>query len=147
MKEIPSPSDRAIVCGDFTAFSPEELFDYWTVPELVVTWWPKVAAVDPQVGGEYRFSWKDYYLFGKYTAFDRGRHLGFTWAWSHQPTDLGDPLQVDLYFMPLEEGTRLAIYHGPFTSGEADLAARQGIVEGWIHFGMLLAGIKEGAAD
>jgi len=146
MREIPCPKDRAIVSGDFGGFTPEELFDYWTKPELIVQWWPKVAAVDPRVGGEYRFSWKETALYGTYTAFEPGVHLGFTWAWTHHPVEAGKPLQVDLYFMPVDNGIRLAVHHGPFELSQADQEARQGIIEGWIHFGMLLAGLKDGPA-
>jgi uncharacterized protein YndB with AHSA1/START domain len=144
MKEIPCPKDRLVVCGDFGGFPPEDLFRFWTDPELVVRWWPKVATIDPRVGGSYQFSWKETTLYGEYTAFEPGQHLGFTWCWSNLPTDQEEPHQVDLYFMPLDDGTRLSIFQGPFGDTPEDQEARQGVLEGWIHFGMLLAGQRDG---
>ena len=145
MKEIPSSPDILVTYGDFLGFSPEELFDYWVTPELITSWWPKVALIDPKVGGAYRFSWPESgtYLQGTYGAFDRGKHLKFSWTWNHEP-GVYEPLWVDLYFMPIDGGTRLSIFHGPYTDSEGDQIARQGNLEGWIHFGMLLAGQRIG---
>jgi uncharacterized protein YndB with AHSA1/START domain len=140
MIEIPSPKDRLIVCGDFEAYTPEELFDHWVIPQLVVRWWPQEARIEPRLGGRYDFVWPDmgWLLAGEYTAFERGVHLGFTWSWNHEPPE-DQPLQVDLYFQALVEGaTRLAIYQGPYGDSEKEREARQGNLEGWIHFGRRL---------
>ncbi len=145
MKEIPSSPDILVVYGDFINFTPEDLFDYWVKPELVTLWWPKVAEIDPRVGGIYRFSWpeQDWNLFGTFGSFEFGKHLQFTWTWTHSAvTDL--PLTVDLYFMPIENGTRLSIFQGPYTNSSVDQGARQGNIEGWVHFGMRLAGLRPG---
>ncbi len=141
MIEVPSPSDRIVVVGDFKDFTPEELYDHWTRSDLLEYWWPAKAEADPKIGGHYAFSWPDmgWYLQGNYTAAEPGKHLGFTWTWNHEPGTY-EPLQVDLYFAPIEEGTRLAIYHGPFTA--ENTGSRQGIIEGWLHFGMRLAGLR-----
>lgn len=145
MIEVPSSPDRVVVVGEFEGFAPEELFDYFVEPTKLVQWWPQVVTNDPREGGAYRFEWPQpgYYLHGTYTAFARGEHLGFTWTWNHDPGTY-EPLQVDLYFQAIDGGTRLGIHHGPF-AGE-DTAARQGVIEGWIHFGMRLAGLRIGDA-
>lgn len=141
MIEVPSDPSQLVLVGEFHFYSPEEMFDAFTVPERVVEWWPTEAVVEPAVGGAYKFQWpsQNWTLFGKYTAFDRGQHLGFSWKWNHGPEE-SQPLQVDIYFMATEEGSRISIYHGPFV-GE-DAKERDGIREGWIHFGMILAGLK-----
>jgi uncharacterized protein YndB with AHSA1/START domain len=142
MIQVPSNSSQVVVLGDFQGFTPDELFNHWVDPVLLVLWWPQVASVDPREGGAYRFEWPErgYDLSGTFTSFEPARHLGMTWSWSHEPA--GQPLQVDVYFEPLQEGTRLGIYHGSFGPEEAE--ARQGVAEGWIHFGMLLAGLRTG---
>ncbi|CAN5642279.1 hypothetical protein BH11ARM2_BH11ARM2_25430 [soil metagenome] len=141
MREIPSEPDRLIVAGEFPGFSAEELFECWTNPEKLVLWWPQMAQVEPGVGGEYRFSWQDTALYGRYTAFERGRHLGFTWAWTSNPNDC-QPLQVDVWFRDIDDGARMAVHHGPYCDAEEDHTARAGHLEGWIHFGMRLEGLK-----
>ncbi|HEY0868299.1 MAG TPA: SRPBCC domain-containing protein, partial [Fimbriimonas sp.] len=125
-------------------FDPAELFEHWVDPVLLVQWWPRVASSDRSLGGAYRFEWPQpgHHLYGNYTAYEPGRRLGFTWTWSHEPATV-QPLQVDVFFEPLlEDGTRIGIYHGTFMENEFD--ARQGVAEGWIHFGMLLAGLRSG---
>ncbi len=145
MKQIPSPFDKLVVYGDFHGFSPEELFDHWVMPTLLTRWWHVNAEVVPRVGGVYRFYWPEQYWFlqGTFEVFDRGERLRFGWTWNHEP-GIYEPLWVDLSFMPIENGTRLAIYHGPYENTEVEQGARQGNLEGWIHFGSKLAGLRVG---
>lgn len=133
------------VTGDFGGFTPKELFDHWVQPDLLVKWWPRQAEVDPRDGGIYRFSWPDqnWILSGKYTTFDPGVALGFTWAWNFDVAG-AQPLQVDLAFEATEHGTKLTIEHGAWTQDNAAQEERQGVLEGWIHFGMRLAGLHRG---
>jgi uncharacterized protein YndB with AHSA1/START domain len=141
-----SPDTSTIrVTGEFGGFTPAELFDYWVKPELLVQWWPREATVEGRVGGQYVFSWpqQDWHLRGEYTAFDPGKHLGFTWSWDHDRNKF-NPTQVDLNFEATEGGTRLTVEHGPWDASEEAQGERQGIIEGWIHFGMRLAGLKQG---
>jgi len=149
MRQIPSAPEVAVVSGDCEQFTPLELYEYFTDAAKVVQWWPKVADADPRVGGEYHFAWpgNDWHLRGEFKAVDPGQHLAFTWAWDHEPSST-ILKQVDIWFQPLfETGCRIAIYHGPYETTESDQASRQGVVEGWIHFGMVLAGLRDGAAE
>jgi uncharacterized protein YndB with AHSA1/START domain len=145
MKQIPSALDLLVVYGDFHGFTPNELFDYWTKPELVTQWWPKVAEINPREGGTYRFSWpeQEWFLQGVYEVFAPGERLRFGWTWNHEP-GIYEPLWVDIFFAEIENGTRMSIFHGPYTDTESDQGARQGNLEGWIHFGSRLAGLRVG---
>jgi uncharacterized protein YndB with AHSA1/START domain len=148
MKQIPSSTDILVVYGDFHGFTPEELFDYWVEPELITQWWPKVAEVDPGIGGNYRFTWPEqqWFLHGVYAEFERGKRLKFGWTWNHEP-GIYEPLWVDIHFMEIDHGTRMSIFHGPYTDSESDQGARQGNLEGWIHFGSRLAGLRVGESE
>lgn len=148
MKQIPSSLDQLVVYGDFHGFSPEELYDYWVTPELLTQWWPAVVEVDHRDGGAYRFSWPDqnWFLQGTYGAVERGKHLRFSWTWNHEP-GIWEPLWVDLFFEAIDNGTRLAIFHGPYSDSESDQGARKGNVEGWIHFCSRLAGLRVGEPE
>jgi uncharacterized protein YndB with AHSA1/START domain len=147
MQGLPSGKDTLVLAGEFEAFTPQELFDHWVVPELVVQWWPQEATVEPRVGGAYRLEWpeKNWVLSGFYTAFDPGRKLGFTWSWNHDVGG-GAPLQVDVAFEPAEKGSRMTITHGPWGLDEASQTEREGVKEGWIHFAMRLAMLRPGEA-
>lgn len=144
MIEVPSDPSQLILVGEFPFYSPRDLFDSFTIPDLVVAWWPTVAVIEPGVGGRYEFVWPDqqWTLLGTYTAFEPGAHLGFTWRWNHGREE-ARPLQVDIFYIETEDGSRMSIHHGPFV-GE-DLKERDGIREGWIHFSMLLAGLRREA--
>jgi uncharacterized protein YndB with AHSA1/START domain len=144
MREVPSAPDIAVVSGDFLGFSPDELFDHWTSEDKVVAWWPTEAKIDLKLGGEYRFEWPDmdWTLYGVYTSIVLGQRLGFTWNWNHEPDKRSR--EVEVFFQPIDGGTRMAIYHRPFGDDDQESADRQGVVEGWIHFGMILAGLRSG---
>ncbi len=147
MKEtVTSSPERIVIEGHLSGFDPAELFTYWTDPELVVQWWPKVASIDPRLGGAYSFSWPemDWHLRGTYTVFDAAGRLGFTWKWDHGKQQI-EPLQVLVRMDGHPDGgSRMTVEHWPFSPEDAD--DRQGIVEGWLHFGMRLAGLKESSA-
>jgi uncharacterized protein YndB with AHSA1/START domain len=148
MKQIPSASDQLVVYGDFHGFTPDELFDHWIDPELVTQWWPRQVVIDPREGGAYRFTWPDqgWFLQGTYGAFVRGKHLRFSWTWNFEP-GVYEPLWVDIYFMEIDHGTRMSIFHGPYSDSESDQGARQGNLEGWIHFCSRLAGLRVGEPE
>jgi uncharacterized protein YndB with AHSA1/START domain len=117
------------------------------VPDFLKLWWPQEAQVRSGVGGEYTFSWpsRDWVLHGTYTAWEPGRKLGFTWKWNFDPADMPE-MQVDVSFTARENGvTDLTIVQEPYSDSEADQVARQGHREGWLHFCMRLAGLREGA--
>jgi uncharacterized protein YndB with AHSA1/START domain len=144
MTEQPSTPDKIIVTGHFSGYTSAELFEYWTKPELVIQWWAQQAEIDPRVGGSYHFTWPqpelDWHLRGVYTRFEPSESLGFTWNWDHEPHTV--ERQVLVAFCDTEDGgSDMTVEHWPF--GEDEAADRQGIVEGWIHFGMRLAGLRE----
>lgn len=126
-------------------FDPQTLFEHLTAPNLLTAWWPETAVTDLRVGGKYAMEWPGmgWRLFGAYTSIVPGKHLGFTWNWSHEPDKR--ERQVDIFLQGVSNGTRMAIYHGQFGDDEMEAADRQGIIEGWIHFGMKLAGLRAGS--
>jgi uncharacterized protein YndB with AHSA1/START domain len=136
MTEVPSSRDLAVLVGDFPDFTPEDLFAHFTLPDKLTQWWPEQAEVDLRVGGRYRMLWPnpDWTIQGEYTAVESPRHLGFTWQGD---PDAGEASQVDLWIDRLEDGCRLAVWHRGF----ADETERRQLCEGWIHFGMRLAGV------
>lgn len=146
MRDVSPNSSIIRVEGDFSGFTPQELFDYFVQPELLVKWWPREARLEPRVGGAYDFRWPEqkWQLTGKYTVFEPGQRLGFTWKWTHEP----DTKEVLAEFSPSPEGgAHLVITHSSWTQEQEAQEDRQGVVEGWIHFGMRLAGQRRGQAS
>ncbi len=145
MHDVSPNSSTIRVEGDFSGFTPEELFNHLVKPELLVKWWPREATVEPRVGGAYAFSWpqQGWLLRGTYSAFEPGRKLAFTWEWSHEP----GTYQVEIEFTPSERGGHMVINMGTWPQDQEAQEQRQGIIEGWMHFGMRLAGLRRGDAS
>jgi uncharacterized protein YndB with AHSA1/START domain len=148
MHQVPSDPRQAVVVGDFDSLTTEQVFDAFTKPELIIKWWPEAAEIDLRPGGKYCLQWpqKDWNLRGEYVDIEPGKHLSFTWTWDHETSP--EPQTVHLWLDCIHEvGTRLAIFHGPFVLTDEDQASRQGVVEGWMHFCMRLAGLVDGATS
>lgn len=147
MVPIPSSDEVVIVSGDFRGFSARALYEHFVAPDLLTAWWPQVAEIDVRVGGHMVLSWPElgWVVRGVYTAVEPNRHLGFTWNWDHE-LDRSEKF-VDVWFADHQElGARMAIHHGPFPLDAVGQEDRRGTIEGWIHFGMKLAGLRPGDA-
>ena len=131
--QVPSTADKAVVAGEFPHCPPEILFDYWTMPRLIILWWPAEAEIDPRQDGIYHLSWpkRNWHLRGYYTTFEPGKELAFTWKWDH----FAVTTNVNVTFDPLSTGgTKLTVTHSPYSETEIDQEARLGHVEGWMYF-------------
>ena len=149
MHQLPTGNDQLVLEGDFEGFTKQELFDYWVTPSLLTQWWPEEAELNPCKGGAYKFSWPSmgWVLEGKYLEFEPAQKLGFTWKWNHEPVER-PALYVELRFQDaMNGGTLLHIGQGPYDDSSESQTDRQGHLEGWIHFCMRLAGLKEGIQD
>ncbi len=133
--ELPS-AGALCVTAEISWGDPSTIFTYWTDPDLLSQWWPEEAEIDPSIGGIYHLHWKTHFtstMTGLITAFEPGRHLGFTWHWSHYPEDRA-PLRVDVRFEPWEGGTRLTVEHGPIGGSGEQAVMRVGLLNGWDQF-------------
>lgn len=149
MHQMPSGTDRLVVQGDFGAFSPQELFDHFVTPSLLAKWWAPQATIEPGEGGSYKLEWPEvgWVLSGVYGVWLPGARLVMTWKWSHDPGEITERV-VDVEFAPAPDGgAMLTITQSPYGNSDVEQKDRQGQVEGWTHFGMKLAGLKEGHVD
>jgi uncharacterized protein YndB with AHSA1/START domain len=75
----------------------------------------------------------DWHLRGHYLAIEPGRLLTFTWAWDHEPD--APARLVSVRFTPdATGGTLLTVTHAPYTTTADEQEARQGHLDGWLHF-------------
>ena len=131
---VEATRDRITITADFPHLKPAQLFDYWTNPDLLRKWWPPAAELEPKLGGTYHYSWpqQDWHLRGKFTMFDRGKTLGFTWKWDHEPIDV---TRVTILFQSIPDGgTRLALHHEGYSKNSEAKKIRDEHVEGWTFF-------------
>ena len=131
---VETTRDRITITADFPSLSLDQLFDYWTNTDLLTKWWPPTAELEPKLGGIYHYSWpkQDWHLRGKFTMFDRGKTLGFTWKWDHEPIDV---TRVTILFQSIPNvGTRLTLHHEGYSKNSEAKKIRDEHVEGWTFF-------------
>jgi uncharacterized protein YndB with AHSA1/START domain len=147
--QVPSDLDTLAIVAEFPGVTPEQLFDYWTKPELMTKWWPEEAAIDAREGGGYHFAWPqmEWHLRGEYTTFHPGRLLAFTWHWDHEEAAEPETVQVLFEAQP-GGGTAIALQHGPYDESLESQENRNGHLEGWKFFlGRLQALLTEEASQ
>lgn len=148
--QLTSGPEILIVAAEFPTADPRTIFAYWTEPMQLERWWPQHAEVEPHVGGAYHLSWpqQDWHLRGRYTAFEPGERLDFTWKWDHDaPTD--SAREVAIALTPDDSGgTRLLLTHGPYldTPEEQELRLEHHLA-GWLYFLPRLQAIIEPASE
>jgi uncharacterized protein YndB with AHSA1/START domain len=125
------------------AATPEEVFDAWTNPEVLIRWWAAQPTwtspgceVDLRVGGRYTLRMRDddgktYAVGGVYREVDRPHRLVYTWCW--EGTDGPHPghvslVTVELHADPEHGGTTVVLEHSELASEES----RAGHESGWI---------------
>lgn len=130
--EVEGPADRLRVSGVFEGWTPAELFDRFTRPDLLAEWWAPEAEVGLREGGPYVLTFPEggFRLHGEVRSFEPGRRLVFTWKWAHEPEEKA-ALLVEVGFEEVEGGTRLTITHGPYADTPEAARERKGHLEGW----------------
>jgi uncharacterized protein YndB with AHSA1/START domain len=123
--------------------SPEELFDLWTRPELMVQWMSPytgevhcTAAADVRVGGAFSLVMhareSRCEIEGTYLEVQRPVRLVFSWI---GPPTAGATTRVTVELRALAGGTELTLTHEQLPTDEV----RSGHAEGWDNmFGHLL---------
>jgi uncharacterized protein YndB with AHSA1/START domain len=124
-----APSEEGVL--RFTrslAAPPERVFEAWTKPELLSTWWTGVggwidaqAEIDLRPGGRYRMSMRDgrgtlHGVVGVYAEVRAPEYLSLTWTWEGEPAVMrgSEGTLVVCKFEAAPEGTRLPLAHSGF---------------------------------
>lgn len=127
----PAASGRLVMEGSIAGAAPKELFRWWTEADLLERWWPHEAEVGRAEGEPYRLRWKEpaWFLDGVISRYEPPRALAFTWVWAHRPE--APPLEVEVDFEDVPEGTRLRVTQGPYRDRDEDRQERAGHRRGW----------------
>ena len=97
---------------------PQEVYRYWTEPDLHRQWMGRNVRLNPTPGGEYFVEMSDgFAASGRFAVLDPGRRVEFTWGWAagagkavltgQQPDDLLPPgtSRVVVTLEPTDAGT------------------------------------------
>jgi uncharacterized protein YndB with AHSA1/START domain len=118
--------------------SPDELYDAWTKPDLLVEWWGPEGVTTPEhmldvrVGGAWTTTMlapdgERLVVSGVYQVLDRPRRIAFTWAWRQPDGSRGHETVVDVSLEPVARGTRLTLTQKTF----AEVGHRDRHDQGW----------------
>jgi uncharacterized protein YndB with AHSA1/START domain len=99
----------------------EEVFDAWTDPDALATWWGGAfaktlsAAVDLRVGGAYRLTMQSgaqvAAVEGVYQEVELPERLVYTWCWDRPEIDGGRQSLVTVEFLDRDGGTEVVVTH------------------------------------
>jgi uncharacterized protein YndB with AHSA1/START domain len=115
-----------------TALSPDQVWQAWTEPGRLATWWwphlpDATYEVDPQVGGEYRFVSSEAGLGvrGTFTEMVPPERIFMTWEWVGEGAG-----PIEIVTVGIEEhgdGSQVTVTH----SVDSVAGDREGAREGW----------------
>lgn len=111
------------------AGAPEEVFDAWVDPEILVNWWgPEGVTIpeytlDVRVGGAWSTTMMSpdgdrNICSGVYKAIDRPSRLVFTWAWTQDDGSRGHETEVEITFEAEGDATRIKLLQQAFATAE-----------------------------
>jgi uncharacterized protein YndB with AHSA1/START domain len=129
--------DRILSISRVIRTSPEELFDAWTDPLLLLKWWGPEGTTIPDYTFEVRVggAWKTTMMnaagdplvcSGVYTVLDRPRRLGLTWGWLKPDGTRGHETAIDVTFEKAAGGTLMTLTQKTFQSAEQSGFHNQG---------------------
>ena len=121
--------------------TPEEVFDAWTNPVVLMRWWamratqsPGNCEVDLRVGGRYLLEMLDadtgavFAVAGEYREVARPHRLVFTWCWQNDGMlHPGHVSVVSIEFLARGDRTTVVLEHADLASEES----RDGHGAGW----------------
>jgi len=129
MSDTKTTSDTELRVERLIAAPVEQVFSYWTDPNLLVKWWgPEgcdipTSKFDLRSGGHWTttMSWPSgnkATVSGVYRKIDPPRGLEFTWAWDDQNGQRGHETIVTITCDPAPGGTRLVLFQREFLTRE-----------------------------
>jgi uncharacterized protein YndB with AHSA1/START domain len=113
----------------FIAAEPENVFDYFLVPELMVQWMGDLARLDAKAGGLFSVDINGVLIRGNYTRIERPKLLEFSWGQLGNDEMPPGTTQVLITLAPEMGGTLLSLAHSNLEPAEQGKHAI-----GWPHF-------------
>jgi uncharacterized protein YndB with AHSA1/START domain len=123
------------------AASAERVFPLLVEPASLQQWWPDVAEVDPQLGGQIRMEFRggESVVTGEVTRYEPPRAIAFTWVRSERP-DVATHVELTVTQVDGDR-CRVDVVH----SGWERVPEWRPLHDaGWSHFLACLAALAEG---
>jgi len=109
--------------------APDQVFDYFVTPHLLVSWMGRRAVLEPRPGGEFSLDVYRVNVRGRYVVVDRPKRLVISWG--HEGSSLLPPgaSMVEVTFTRDGAGTLVKVTHSGLPEEELGNHAM-----GWAHF-------------
>jgi uncharacterized protein YndB with AHSA1/START domain len=121
------------------AAPPDEVFDHFVRPELLVRWMGDVARLDAVAGGTFSVDINGVLIRGRYLVVDRPRRLEIAWGELGNAAMPPGATRLVVTFAARGAGTHVELRHEGLVPEEATKHA-----VGWPHFLARLAGVSAG---
>lgn len=109
--------------------APEQIFDYFVRPELLVRWMGDVARLEARDGGLFSVDILGVLIRGHYVQIDRPRAIEIAWGEAGNEAMPPGATRLRITFEPRGSATHVALEHTGLHPAEA---AKHAI--GWPHF-------------
>lgn len=131
-------SEKELRLERLFAAPPETVFEYWTKPELLASWFGPDGCdvpeyeIEPREGGAWTITvitadCARHKVSGVWKVIERPARLVFTWAWHNDDGQRGHETEVTVTFAAAPGGTRLVLVQRAFEN--SDMAGKHGF--GW----------------
>jgi uncharacterized protein YndB with AHSA1/START domain len=136
---LTQPAELSLVVRRRIDASPERLFEAWTTPSLLLSWWGPAgvrctrAEVDLRVGGRYRLGnalpdGREVFIVGEFLQVEPPTLLVYTWWLEADALDAAPAERVSVRFEARGSATEVVVVHERI----AEESTKRGHTEGWL---------------
>ena len=137
MNDTRTMSETELFIERLIAAPPEQVYAYWTTPELMVKWFgPETYHIpesdfDVRVGGRWQATMQRpdgtrMTVSGVYRRLEPPRSLEFTWAWLNDEGARGHETIITITCETAPGGTRLTLWQREFATADQCERHREG---------------------
>lgn len=119
--------------------APEQVFDYFVKPELLVRWMGDFAKLEATDGGLFAVDINGVIIRGEFVRVERPHLVEIAWGEAGNAAMPPGSTRLVVRLTPLSGGTRVQLTHSGLVAGEAEKHA-----VGWPHFLKRLSVAAEG---
>jgi uncharacterized protein YndB with AHSA1/START domain len=109
--------------------TPEQVFDYFVKPELLVRWMGDFAKLEAKNGGIFAVDINGIIIRGEFVRVERPHLIEIAWGEADNAAMPPGSTRIVVRLTPLTSGTRVQLTHSGLVPGEAEKHAI-----GWPHF-------------
>ena len=108
---------------------PEQVYEYFTRPEAIVSWMGETAVLEPEPGGRFHLDIKGAPVRGRFVHLDPPHRLLISWGYAGSGRLPPEASTVEIRLTADSGGTRVDLEHRDLPAAERPKHA-----SGWTHY-------------